>query len=320
MKSDSSYRKNITILSGGVGGSKLARGFAKAFSELRINIISNTADDMESHGLHISPDLDTMMYTLAGISGVKRGWGIEGDTFHSLSQLAKYGEAAWFKLGDRDLATHILRTKMLSDGKTLTQVTSHLARKLGVKAKILPMTNERVETFIKADNRTMPFQVYFVRYRNRVHITKVIFRGIRKAHPTREVAEALSHADLIIFAPSNPIVSILPILSLSGVRQSIMTSPALKVAVSPFIGKEAISGPAKELIESKGFEGSSYGLARFYAGLIDILVIHFLDEKDKKRIEQTAITVVTAQTLMKEVIDSVSLARKIFNIFLKPSR
>lgn len=302
------------MLSGGVGGAKLARGFAKALPEMRINIISNTADDTEFYGLHISPDLDTMMYTLAGISSVKRGWGIEGDTFHSLPQLAKYGEAVWFKLGDRDLATHILRTKMLRNGKTLTQVTSHLSRKLGLKARILPMTNERVETFIRTENRTIPFQEYFVRYRNKVHVKRVTFRGIRKARPTREVDEALNNADLIVFAPSNPIVSILPILSLPGMRQSIMTSPALKIAVSPFIGKEAISGPAKELIESKRFEGCSYGLAQFYARIIDILVIHFSDEKDRERIEQTGITVVTAQTLMKDVSDSVSLARMIFNI------
>ncbi len=312
MKSDSYYKGNITIISGGVGGAKLARGFTRAFSERQISVITNTADDTEFYGLHISPDLDTMMYTLAGLSAPERGWGIKDDSFQSLCQLEKYGEATWFKLGDKDIATHILRTKMLREGKTLTQVTSYLSRKLGVQANILPMTNQMVETFIKTDNRTLPFQEYFILKQKKVHINQVIFRGIRKAHGTNEVAEDINNADLIVFAPSNPIVSILPILSIPGIRQSITVSPALKVAVSPFIGKEAISGPAKELMESKGFEGSSTGVAHFYSKLIDILFINYLDKAEKEPIEQTGITVVMTETLMKDIDDSVQLARKIY--------
>lgn len=311
MKSDS-YYKVITLICGGVGGAKLARGFAQAFSERWINVITNTADDTEFYGLHISPDLDTMMYTLAGLSDPKRGWGIKDDSFQSLCQLEKYGEATWFKLGDKDLATHILRTKMLKEGKTLTQVTSYLSRKLGVKANILPMTNQRVETFIKTDKRTIPFQEYFVLSQKKVHIKQVIFKGIRKARGTNEVAEAINNADLLVFAPSNPIVSILPILSIPGIRRSITVSPALKVAVSPFLGKRAISGPAKELMESRGFEGSSTGVARFYSKLIDILFIHYLDKEEKEQIEQMGIAVAMTETLMKDVDDSVQLVRKIY--------
>jgi LPPG:FO 2-phospho-L-lactate transferase len=285
MKSDL-YDKGITLISGGVGGAKLAGGFVRAFPEQKISVITNTADDTEFYGLHVSPDIDTMMYTLAGLSGAERGWGIKDDTFHSLDQMGKYGEAAWFKLGDRDMATHILRTKMLREGKTLTQVTSHLSRKLGVRAGILPMTNQRVETFIRTDDRTIPFQEYFI-----------------------------LRAGLLVFAPSNPIVSVLPILSLPGIRQSIMASPALKVAVSPFIGKEAVSGPAKELMESKGFEGSSTGMARFYVNLIDLLFIHRRDKAEKEHIEQFGVAAVMAETIMKNVDSSVRLAQKIYEVF-----
>ena len=312
MKSDS-YYKDITVFSGGVGGAKLALGFARAFPSWRLNVITNTADDTEFYGLHVSPDLDTMMYTLAGLSDPKRGWGIKDDSFHSLCQFEKYGEDTWFKLGDKDLATHILRTKMLRQGKTLTQVTSYLSRKLRVKANILPMTDQRVETFIKADKQMLLFQEYFVLRQKKVHINQAIFKGIRKARCTNEVAEAINNADLIVFAPSNPIVSIRPILSIPGIRQLITASPALKVAVSPFMGKEAISGPAKELMESQDFEGSSTGVARFYSKLIDILFIHYLDSEEKGQIEPTGMTVAIAETIMKDIDDSVRLARKIID-------
>lgn len=317
MKLDSYYSASIALISGGVGGAKLARGFVKAFPSQQINIIVNTADDTEFYGLHISPDLDTMMYTLAGLSDPKRGWGIGNDSFESLCQLGKYGEATWFKLGDRDLATHILRTKMLREGKTLTQVTSYLSRRLGVRANILPMTDQRVKTFIETDRHVIPFQEYFVLNQKKVHVRRVIFQGIKRAHSTREVVEAIQNADLIVFGPSNPVVSILPILSVPGIRQSIIDSPALKVAVSPFIRKKAVSGPARELMEAKRFEGSSSGVARFYSRLIEILFIHPLDRREKEEVEQMGIVVVITQTLMRDIHDSVQVARRIFEIFLE---
>jgi len=314
MKSGS-YCKTITLICGGVGGAKLARGFARAFPEHRINIITNTADDTEFYGLHVSPDLDTMMYTLAGLSGTGRGWGLKDDSFQCLSQLEQYGEATWFKLGDKDFATHILRTKMLYEGKTLTQVISYLSRKLGISVNILPMTDQRIETFIKTGNRTIPFQEYFVLRQQNVDIKQVIFKGMKKARITKEVANAISGADLLIFAPSNPIVSILPILGIPGMRRLIVASPALKVAVSPFKGKKAISGPAKELMEAKGFEGSSRGVARFYTGLIDVLFIHHLDAEETESIKRTGIAVATVETIMKDVDASVKLAQKIYDTF-----
>lgn len=307
----------ITLICGGVGGAKLARGFTRAFPECRINIITNTADDTEFYGLHVSPDLDTMMYTLAGLSGAGRGWGISDDSFRCLGQLAKYGATTWFQLGDRDFATHILRTKMLWEGKTLTQVTSYLSRKLGISARILPMTDQRVETFIGTDSGTIPFQEYFVQKQQRVNIRQIIFKGITKARPTPEVTDTITSADLLIFAPSNPIVSIRPVLSIPGMKPLIAASSAFKIAVSPFKGGRAISGPAKELMEAKGFDGSSGGLARFYAGLIDVLLIHTQDEGERESIEQTGIAAVTVETIMKDIEDSVQLSRKIYDIYAK---
>ncbi len=315
MKSGPSYNKAITIISGGVGGAKLARGFVLAFPERRINIIANTADDTEFHGLYVSPDQDSLMYALAGLSSQERGWGIKDDSFHCLSQLAEYGEAAWFKLGDRDMATQILRTKLLREGKTLTQVTSHLSRKLGIHANILPMTNQRVRTFIKTDKGNLPFQEYFVLKQKEVRIKDISFKGIGKCRPTEEVADAIGQAEMIVFAPSNPVVSVLPVLSVSGMKGLLKKSTALKLAVSPFVGKKAVSGPAKELIEAKGFEGSSTGLARFYSGIIDIIFIHPSDEGEKEKIEKEEMAVVTAETIMKDADDSIFLARKIYQTF-----
>jgi len=312
MKSGSGCNKNITIFSGGVGGAKLARGFVKAFAARDISIITNTADDTEFYGLYVCPDLDTMMYTLAGVSDRKRGWGIQDDSFETLGQLGKLGEATWFNLGDKDLATHILRTRMLRGGATLTEVTSFLCGKFCVGARILPMTDQRVQTLIKTDRGTIPFQEYFVLRQKKVKVKGVLFKGLRRAFPTLEVIEAIKGADLIVFGPSNPVVSILPILSLSGLKRALFNSPAPKVAVSPFLRKKAISGPAKELMNAKGFEGSSIGAARFYSSLVDILFIHPMDEKEKNEIEKTGIVSVLTETVMRDIDDSVQLARKIF--------
>ena len=306
---------NITIISGGVGGAKLTRGFARAFPDRRINIITNTADDTEFYGLHVSPDLDTMMYSLAGLSDPEGGWGIKDDSFRCLGRLEEYGEPVWFKLGDKDLATHILRTRLLREGKTLTQVTSYLSGKLGIRANILPMTDQRVETFIKTNNGMLPFQEYFVLNQKEVRIDDVIFKGIEKCRPTDEVVSAISQSELIVFAPSNPVVSILPILSVPGIRRLIATESAPKAAVSPFINREAISGPAKELMETRGWEGSSTGVAHFYSKLADTLFIHYSDEGEKGQIEQTGMAVVMTETIMKSIDDSVRLAHQICENF-----
>jgi len=307
----SSSELSLTVFSGGVGGAKLVRGLAEIHPAENINVITNTADDSEFYGLYVSPDLDTVMYKLSGLSDEQQGWGIKGDTFQTLSQLGLYGAPTWFKLGDRDLATHILRTEMLKRGLTLTQVTDFLSKKLGIRANILPMTDDRVQTFIQSEQGWLSFQEYFVQKQQKVRIKKISFRGIRSARCGERVAEAIATADLIIFAPSNPIVSILPILSLAGVKKLLHDSRALKVAVSPFVNRRAVSGPAKELMEAKGLEGSSSGLARFYARTIDLLFIHHSDRAESGTIEHQGVKPVPCQTIMKGLRGSAGLAGRI---------
>jgi LPPG:FO 2-phospho-L-lactate transferase len=314
MKSEKSYSQRVTLLSGGVGGAKLVLGVARCIAPSKLNVIVNTADDAVFHGLHVSPDLDTTMYTLAGIANPETGWGVVKDTFHALSSLGRYGEETWFRLGDRDLGTHILRTKLLGEGKTLTEITSLLSRKLGVEAKILPMADEKVETLVKLRGRWVPFQGYFVLKRGKGSVSGLRFKGIQNAKPTAQVVEALNKADFVVFAPSNPVVSILPILSLPGFKGLLKKVKASKVAVSPFIKNRAVSGTAKELIEVMGYEGSPVGLAKFYLGLIDLLVIDEQDADRRAEIEALGIQVMVTRTIMNTLTDRIRLAREILNM------
>jgi LPPG:FO 2-phospho-L-lactate transferase len=311
MKSGQFSNHAVTVLSGGVGGAKLVLGMAQCVSPSRLAVIVNTADDAAFHGLHVSPDLDTTLYTLAGIANPETGWGIAQDTFHALSALKRYGEDTWFLLGDRDLGTHIFRTKLLSEGKTLTEITARLSRQLGVRARILPMTDQRVETMVRLGKRWVSFQDYFVRRRWKDPVSKIRFEGIRKASPTLQVNRALREADLIVLAPSNPVVSILPMLSLPGFKDLLTRTKALKIAVSPFVGNHAFSGPARELIEAMGYEGSSPGLTKLYTGLLDLLVIDQRDAERRKEIESAGIRVIVTNTAMNTLGDKVRLALEI---------
>ena len=313
MRSERFFNRRVTILSGGVGGAKLVVGAAQCVPPSRMTVIVNTADDSAFHGLHVSPDLDTTMYTLSGISNRKTGWGIDGDTFSALSFLRRYGEETWFHLGDRDLATHIVRTRLLQEGESLTRVTDLLARKLGVKVQILPMTDAKVETLIRWRGRWISFQEYFVRRGAKGKVTGIRFKGIPDAAPTRQVIEALGKADLIIIAPSNPVVSILPILSLPGIKEILRRAKAFRVAISPFIGNRAVSGPAKELIEAMGYGGSPLGLAKFYSGLIDLLVIDEKDAGKRGEIEAMGLGVMATPIVMRTVRDKIRLAQKILH-------
>lgn len=289
-------------------------GMAQCLPPSRLNVIVNTADDAVFHGLHVSPDLDTMMYTLAGMANRKTGWGIDQDTFYALSFLERYGEETWFRLGDRDLGTHILRTKLLREGKTLTEITSSMVQKLGVKVTLLPMTDGRVETLIQLNGKWVPFQEYFVKGERRGLITGVRLKGVGKAAPTPQVVRAVSKADLIVIVPSNPIVSILPIFSLPGFKDLLRKTKAFKVAVSPFVGDQAFSGPAKELMEAMGYEGSSSGLAKFYSGLIDLLVIDRQDVERRREIEALGVDVRVTSTVMNTLAEKVRLAREVLNL------
>lgn len=303
---------NIVALAGGVGGAKLADGLQRVVGAA-LTVIVNTADDFTLHGVCISPDLDTVMYTLAGIANPDTGWGLAGDTFNNLEMLARYGADTWFKLGDRDLATHLLRTRMLGEGYTPTQVTNYLAQALGVRATILPMSDERVATMLETDEGVLTFQDYFVRRRFQPRVRAIHFDGIETAHATPQVLGALDHADAILFCPSNPFVSIEPILSLPSIREKIQMSKATRVAVSPIVGGEAVKGPAAKMFRELGFAASAFEVARRYRGMIDRFVLDRVDEAQARAISQLGLRVWVTKTVMQNENDRARLAQEILN-------
>jgi LPPG:FO 2-phospho-L-lactate transferase len=301
----------VVTLAGGVGGAKLAHGFQLALDDAaNLTVIGNTADDFELYGLHISPDLDTVLYTLAGIANPATGWGIASDTFATLEMVGRYTGQPWFQLGDRDFATHIVRTERLRLGENLTSVTAALARALGVRAGIVPMSDEPVATMIDTPDGTLDFQQYFVAHRHAAEVTGVHFAGIEAARPATAVLDALAAAEAIVFCPSNPIVSIGPILALPGMRPALARSAAPKIAVSPIVGGEALKGPAAQMLAGLGHEVSAAGVAAIYAGTIDGLIIDQLDEALAPRIEALGLRVRVAQTVMRDDNDRADLARE----------
>jgi LPPG:FO 2-phospho-L-lactate transferase len=299
----------VVALAGGVGGAKLADGLYRVLPPDTLTIIGNTADDLELFGLHISPDLDTVMYTLAGLANPATGWGVVDDTFTTLGMLERYGEESWFRLGDADFATHLKRTAGLRAGRRLTEVTASLTAPLDIRARLLPMCDERVATEVETPAGWRDFQDYFVRRRHEDRVTQVRFAGIEAAWMTPEVADALAAADVVIFCPSNPLVSIGPILAVPGLREALVASPALKIAVSPIVGGKALKGPADRMLAERGMEVSAYGVATGYAGLLDAMTIDLLDTADAPRIEALGIVAHVAQTVMHSDADRQQLAR-----------
>lgn len=303
----------VVALAGGVGAARLLRGMVHVIPPEKLVIIGNTGDDVELYGLHISPDLDIVMYTLASIVDENKGWGILGDTFNCLEMLGKLGFETWFKLGDKDLAIHIIRTKFLKEGMTLSEVTRQLCQKLRVKAKLVPMTNDPVSTKIISDNLRLDFQEYFVKRKTEDTVTKVVFEGADKAKPAPMVLEALEEAEKVVICPSNPILSIAPILSISEIKTALKKTDAYVVAVSPIVGGKALKGPADRIMASMGLEVSAYGIAEFYKDFLDHVVIDEVDKHQKKRIEALGIKVTVTSTIMKSLEDSVSLAKNVIN-------
>ena len=266
----------VTLLAGGTGGAKLAHGFAMLGDAVELSVIANVADDLELHGLHVSPDIDALLYTLAGLIDSERGWGVVDDTFTAHLMLARYGGPAWFSLGDADLATHVERTRRLRIGESLTDATAAMGAALGVRAHVLPSSDDRWQTRIVTDDGELDFQEYFVHRRQEPIVRGVRFDGDAAA-PTPQVLDAIAAADLVVIGPSNPIVSIGPTLELPGVRDALRSTDALRVAVSPIVGGRALKGPADRMLASMGHEVSAPGVARLYAGLVDRFV---LDEVD----------------------------------------
>lgn len=301
----------VVALAGGVGGAKLAHGLAAVLGPDDLSIVVNTGDDDEFHGLLVCPDHDTVCYTLAGLADRERGWGLAGETWSAAEMLARLGEPSWFRLGDRDLAVHVHRTRRIRLGERLTEVNRAIQRALGVAIPILPMTDDPVRTLVRLPGGFVPFQDYFVRLRQEPDVLAVAFAGIDLARTTPEVAAALEAAEAIVICPSNPYVSIDPILAVHGVRQAIAAARARGVrvaAVSPLVGGRALKGPADRMAVSLGEEASAVGIARHYAGLVDALLVDDVDAALAPAIRALGIEPIVGPTVMADETSRAALA------------
>jgi LPPG:FO 2-phospho-L-lactate transferase len=303
----------VVALAGGVGGAKLASGLQAAVGD-ELTVVVNTADDLERHGLLVCPDHDTVMYTLAGLDDRAQGWGIRDETFSAAAMLERYREETWFRLGDRDLATHIVRTARLKAGERLTEVCLGLQRGLGVVAKILPMTDDTVRTQVRTDDGWLEFQEYFVHRHQEPEVHEVRFDGADRAEATARVRGELGFAETIVIAPSNPIVSIGPILAVRGVRDLLAAArrggtPIL--AVSPIVGGKALKGPADRMLVSLGHESTALGVARLYEGLIHGYVLDTVDAALAPAVEALGMKTLVTDTVMTDDASRERLAREV---------
>ena len=301
----------VLALAGGVGGAKLALGLALLLDPGELVVCVNTGDDETFHGLHVSPDLDTIMYTLSGLSNEETGWGVGGDTFTALEMLGKFGADTWFNLGDRDFATHIRRTQLLADGKTLSEVTDELNRSLGVTQLVVPMSDDSVKTVLVTDEGELPMQRYFVGRRAEPKIFEVRYLGADTATAAPGFQDALARAGMLVMCPSNPYLSLGPILAIPAVRKRIRAFPGKKVCVSPIVGGEAVKGPAGKIMAELGKEVSCVQVAREYLDICDVLVIDVQDQALAPQIQEMGITPLVTSTIMKTSQDKIALAKKI---------
>ena len=301
----------ITALAGGVGAARFLTGLMKLVNGKDLSIIVNTGDDIELFGLHISPDVDIVTYTLAGIVDEDKGWGIRGDTFHCLDTLRKLNCKAWFNLGDNDLATHMLRTDLLKNGFKLSAVTAKISRALGLDVTILPMTDDKFETRIVTDIGSIHFQEYLVKREAKDEVLGVEFLGGESANPAPDVVESIRDSKMVVICPSNPIVSIGTILAVNGVREALRRTGAKKVAISPIIAGAPVKGPADKLLRGLGFEVSAYSVAKLYSDFLDTFILDTADAAEKDRIEKLGIEVKVTNTVMKSLKDKIELARTV---------
>ncbi len=304
----------LVALAGGTGAAKLLRGLSRLVRPRDLTIVVNTGDDTELWGLHISPDLDTVCYTLAGVIDATRGWGLADETFQALGQMARFGEPSWFSLGDRDLATHLHRTRLLREGRTLSDATAAIGAALGVKSRILPMSDQPVQTRVLGPDGWLDFQEYFVREKAQVEVRDVAYDGSSAANAAPGVLEAIAGARAVIVCPSNPVTSIGPILAVPGIVDALTRSAATIIAVSPIVGGNAVSGPAGRLMASRRLPVSAAGVARLYAPWLDVLI---LDERDRQEIPevlQLGVSPVAAQTIMATREDEIALARRVLEV------
>lgn len=301
----------VLALAGGVGGAKLCLGLARALPSDALRIVVNTGDDEDFYGLRVCPDMDTVMYTLAGMSNTETGWGIAGESFTTLSALERIGQDPWFMLGDQDMATHIVRSDILRRGGTLSQATDYLRRWLGVERPIIPMSDDRVRTMVETDAGTLPFQTYFVKLRCEPRVSDIRFAGADGAALSPGFSESLDECDVLVVCPSNPYLSVAPILSVPGVRERIEAFEGVRVAVSPIVGGEALKGPAAKLLEEMGEDVSCVGVARQYAGLCDIFVLDEVDRHLADEVSALGMEALVLDTIMTTDEDKTRLAREI---------
>lgn len=302
----------ITALAGGVGAARLLRGLVAVAGRGDVTAVVNTGDDIVLHGLHISPDLDTVSYTLAGWSDDERGWGLAGESWTVMEQLQRLGGEAWFRLGDRDLATHLYRTHRLAQGVTLSQVTAELVERIGVPATLLPMSDDPVRTMVTlVDGEEVGFQQYFVGLGHAVAVQSVRFDGAQRSVPAPGVVEAIAAAERIVICPSNPVVSIGPILAVPGVRQALAERRRDTVAVSPLVGGVALKGPADRLLRELGHQATSAGLAHLYRDVAGTLVIDDVDAADAAAVSAEGMGCVVTPTVMADAGRAADLARTV---------
>jgi len=303
----------ITVIAGGVGAARFLQGLLAVHSPSQVTIVSNVGDDAEFFGLHVSPDIDAVLYHLSGLADEEQGFGLTGDTYEVLEALPRYGYDTWFKLGDRDLATCIARTHLLRRGKTLAEATAELADALVVPVTVLPVTNDRLRTMIRTDDEVLEFQEYFVKRRTEGHAREIILEGVDEAVPSPGVIEAIREVDGVIISPSNPLVSIGPPLAVAGVREALRETDARVAAVSPIVGGRALKGPADRMLRDQGMEASAVTIARMYVDFLDVLVIDEADEALAPEIEALGVDVVVTDTIMKSMAKKSALARTVLS-------
>jgi LPPG:FO 2-phospho-L-lactate transferase len=303
----------VCVLAGGVGAARFLQGLVQVVRPEQITAIVNTGDDLEFQGLHVSPDLDIVMYTLAGLIDETKGWGIAGDSFNALESLGRLGEDTWFALGDRDLATCLLRTRLLGEGMSLAHATDYIRRALGVGVTLLPMSNDPVRTHIVTPEGELPFQEYFVKRHQQDEVREVGYHGVEEARPALGTIDAIREAEVVVIAPSNPFVSIGTILAVAGIKFALAAARDRVVAVTPIIGGAAVKGPAAKMLQTLGVEVSAFGVAQLYRDIASAFVLDDVDAALAPRIEELGVRAIVAPTLMSGLPEKRALAALVVN-------
>jgi LPPG:FO 2-phospho-L-lactate transferase len=313
----------LVALAGGVGAARFLRGLIRVHPPAELLVIGNTGDDLRLHGLAISPDLDSVAYTLTGLADEERGWGLAGETWNVREAIGRLGEPTWFGLGDRDIATHLLRTRLLAEGASLSEATAELCRRLGVPVRLLPMSDQPVQTRVQVQGRDGPedlaFQEYWVARQARDPVLRVTFAGIERARPAPGLLEAIAEADGIILCPSNPVVSIAPILAVPGIRAAVQSTACRTVAVTPIIGGAPVRGMADKLLPTWGIEVSARGVASLYGGLADAFVLDQVDAQQAGDVVELGLEAIVAPTLMRTLEDAAALAKVAVDALMGPA-